>query len=89
MGVCIVHNYILYTTNYGTINRQCMYICHEIYHWFVQALETGRKASLWQAFLACFAMSVNNDIFTINVHMLCLSCNVKKSKTTAKLYWEE
>jgi hypothetical protein len=33
--------------------------CRKIYNSFVRALETGRKASLLRAFVACFAASVN------------------------------
>jgi hypothetical protein len=29
------------------------------YNLFVQALETGRKESIWRAFLTCFAASAN------------------------------
>ena len=36
-----------------------MYIVGKIYNLFVQALETGRKISLWGAFLACSAASAN------------------------------
>ena len=45
--------------------EHCIYIytiyvhCQKIYNLFVQALETGRKISIWQAFLACFAESAN------------------------------
>ena len=52
---------------------------------FVQTLETGRKASLLQYFLVCCIVSANNFMFNDNVPILCLSCNVKKSKPTAKL----
>jgi hypothetical protein len=33
--------------------------CRKIYNLFVRALETGRKVSLWKAFLDCFAVSAN------------------------------
>ena len=33
--------------------------CRKIYNLFVRALEISRKASLLQAFLACFAASAN------------------------------
>jgi len=49
---------------------------------FVRALETGRKASICGAFLICFAESTNQ--FYI-YRWLCLSCNVKRPKTTTKL----
>ena len=45
--------------------------CRKIYNLFVQALETGRKASLWRVQI--------NFIFNDNVCRLCLSCNIKKA----------
>ena len=33
--------------------------CWKISNLFVRALETGRKVSLWQDFLACFVASAN------------------------------
>jgi hypothetical protein len=60
--------------------------CRKIQNLFVRALETGRKVSLWRDFLACFASSQINFIFNDNVGKLCLSCNIKESKTTAKLF---
>ena len=33
--------------------------CRKIYNLFVRALETGRKASIWQTFVACFTASAN------------------------------
>jgi len=39
-------------------NKYTIYVhCQKIYNLFVCTLETGRKASQWQAFLACFAAS--------------------------------
>jgi hypothetical protein len=44
-----------------------------LYNWiylhkeFVRTLETGEKASLWQAFLVCFRSSANEVYFTDNV----------------------
>ena len=36
-------------------NKYTIYVhCWKIYNLFVQALETGRKVSLWQGFLDCF-----------------------------------
>lgn len=40
-----------------------------VHHWkifniFVQALETGRKVNIWQAFMACFVASKNNFFIT-------------------------
>jgi hypothetical protein len=35
--------------------------------------------------MACFAARANYFNITDNVHILCLSCNVKQSKTTTKL----
>jgi len=34
-----------------------MYIIQKIYNIFVQVLETGRKASLYRGFWACFTVS--------------------------------
>jgi hypothetical protein len=33
--------------------------CQKTYNLFVRALEIGRKAILWQAFLSCFPASAN------------------------------
>jgi hypothetical protein len=33
--------------------------CQKIYNLFLRALETGRKDSIWRAFLACFAACAN------------------------------
>jgi hypothetical protein len=80
------------TENTSTISRAIyiyiyIYIhCRKIQNLFVRALETGRKVSLWRDFLACFASSQINFIFNDNVGKLCLSCNIKESKTTAKLF---
>ena len=52
---------------------------------FVQTLETARILSLKRDFLVCFAVNANNFIFSDNVCILCLSCNVKKYKTSAIL----
>ena len=54
---------------------QYTYIVGNIYNLFARALETGRKANRVQI----------NFIFNDNVPILCLSCNIKKSKTPAKL----
>ena len=43
--------------------------CRKIYNLFVQALEIGKKASLWRVQI--------NLIFNDNVCRLCLSCNIK------------
>jgi hypothetical protein len=51
--------------------------CRKIYNLFARALETDRRASLWQRVQI-------NFIFNDNVRILCLSCDIKKSKTTAK-----
>jgi ribose 5-phosphate isomerase RpiB len=48
-------------------------------HLFVRALETGRQAKLWRAFLSRFAASANQFRCSDNVHILCLSFNVIKS----------
>jgi hypothetical protein len=57
-----------------------------IYLFYVcSALETGRKASLGRAFLACWQRVQIYFIFNYNVHILCLSCSIKRSKATAKL----
>ena len=48
-----------------------------------------RKESLWQAFLAFSQQVQMNYTFTDYVHILCPSCNLKKSKTTAKFYSKE
>ena len=48
-----------------------------LYNLFEPALETGRKASLWWVQI--------NFIFNDNVCIVCLSCNIKKYKTPAKL----
>jgi hypothetical protein len=53
---------------------------------FVHALETSRKASIWLTFLACLAASANQLYFYRQCIILCISCKVKKYKTTAKLY---
>ena len=58
--------------------------CQKTYNLFVRALEIGRKAILWQAFLSFFQRVQMNFIFSNNVYILCLSCNVKKPKTTVK-----
>jgi len=64
------------------------FVFNQIYIQFI--CQTSRKGSLWRAFLACFAVSqraqinfIFNDKF--NVCILCLSCNINKSKTTAEL----
>jgi hypothetical protein len=44
---------------------------------FVRDSETGRKGSLWQGFLACFAASAKK-FYSDSVCILCLSCNVQK-----------
>ena len=44
-----------------------------------------KKASLRRAFLAVSQRFQINVIFTDHVRILCLSCKVKKSKTTANL----
>ena len=61
--------------------------CRKIHNVFVRALETGIKESRWWAFRACFATNAKqiNFIFNDNVRILCLSCNIKKLKTTAIL----
>ena len=48
-----------------------------------------RKESLWQAFLAFSQQVQMNYTFTDYVHILCPSCNLKKSKTAAKFYSKE
>jgi hypothetical protein len=80
MGVYIIHHCILHTTNYGTIKiLHIRYVhCQTIYYWCVQALDTGSKVSLWH-------VSVSVMILLSSTYMQCLSCNVKISKTTAKL----
>jgi len=54
--------------------------CWKMYNLSLRSLETGCKANLFQTFLACLAMSTKEF-----ADILCLSCNVKKSKTTATL----
>ena len=56
----------------------------KIYNLYVWALERGRKVSLCELFLPVLQQVQINYIFTDNVGMLCLSCNVKKSKTIVK-----
>ena len=72
---------------YGYMTRiYTIYVhCLKISNLLVRALQTGRKASLWRDFLVCFATSAN-QFHIQRVPILCLSCNIKKSKkTTAKL----
>ena len=57
----------------------------------VWALETGRKSSPWtgELFLPLLQWVLINFIFTNIVHVLNLSCIVKKSETTANIYRKE
>ena len=58
----------------------------KVYNLFVRALETDRKARQWLVYLPCFTRV--QIIFTLNdnIHILCLSCNIKKSKTSTTLF---
>ena len=47
-----------------------------------------KKPACWELFLPVSLVQINL-IFINNVHILCLSCNIKKSKTTDRLYWKE
>ena len=56
----------------------------------LQAMDTDRKANpQWVFLLAWFATCGNIFFLTVNVSILCLSSNVKITKTTAQLYWKE
>ena len=67
-------NIILYLQTFNSfIDHRCLLLLfsktinvhqRKIYNIFVQALETGRKVSLWQAFLACFVVSRNTFLIT-------------------------
>ena len=65
--------------------------CPKIYNLFVWALETGGKTSCGQAFLASLSVFRHECkliwYWTTMYRLLifCLSCNIKKSKTPAKL----
>ena len=54
--------------------------CRKMHNLFLRPLETGCKANLFQTFQTCLAMSTKEF-----ADILCLSCNVKKSKTTVTL----
>jgi len=62
--------------HFCTLYSQCM----KIYNVFLQALETCRKACLWQAFLVCFVASVHKFYFTEREHISCISFNFKSPK---------
>ena len=68
-----------YLSEEKLLTRECTYIVGKYKKLFVRALETDRRA-----FLAVLQRVQINFIFNDNVCILCLSCNIKKSKTTAK-----
>jgi hypothetical protein len=48
-------------TQFDVANKYTMYVnCRKIYNLCVRALETGRKSTLWQAFVASFPASANS-----------------------------
>ena len=50
----------------------------KIYNFFIQALETDNKSTLWRAFLACFCASANTNAIFVTKYLLMyifLSCN--------------
>jgi len=55
---------------------------------FSRALETGRKASLWWAFLPVSQRVQINFIFNDNVRILSLTCNIKKSKHNCQIVYK-
>jgi hypothetical protein len=61
--------------------------CRKIYNLFAWALETGRKTSLWWAFLVVLQRVQINFTFNDHVRMLYLSFNIKRSKTTTESCW--
>jgi len=55
-----------------------MYIVGKYKNLFGRVLETGRKASLWEMLFWSVSQRVQmNFIFTDNMRILCLSCDVK------------
>ena len=67
------------------VHRQYTKIVRKYKIYLYVALETGRKAILWQLFYPVSQQVQINYIFSDNVCILYLSCNVKKNITTAKL----
>ena len=71
---------------YYTINKQDSLIVGKYKNLFVQALDIGRKAILVSFFgLSHSKCKLILYFLTMNAYILCLSYNVRKSKTTAKL----
>ena len=67
----ITCNYTIYVHN------------RKIWNLFLRVLEPCTKESIWWAFLASFVAVQINLIYSDIICIMCVSCNVKKSKTTA------
>lgn len=64
---------------------QILYLLSEIIK-VICTRETGRKASMWRNFIACFAVSTNKFYsYWQCIYKLCLSCNVKTIKNNSQI----
>ena len=62
--------------------------CRKIYNLFARALESGKKASLWRAFITCFAeCKLILFLLIFNLLLPFLSVAQQESGTRKAIFW--